>query len=417
MNPELRRSLHKIGRVLLPFGCGYFLSYLFRTVNAVIGPEVAARLGLGAAEIGLLTSAYFLAFAAFQIPLGVLLDRYGPERVEPALLLVAAAGAIVFSMGQSAASLALGRGLIGLGVSSCLMAAMKANVQWWPAERLPLANGTILAMGGLGALVATAPTQAALQHLDWRGLFLVLAVATVLVAATIAFVVPPTSMRPGPETWRSAFAGAFKVFRDPTFLRLAPVALLNQACFLSYHGLWAAVWLHDVDGLDRTQTSWILLAATATIVFGMFAWAFIADRLAGRGVPVLAVAASGSALFLLAQLALVLRAPLPNAVLWSAFAFFGTCSTLYFSVVPRWFPPAMSGRVLTALNMLIFVAAFLLQGLVGLALARLVEGGVSVASAHAEILALVLGLETLGLLWLLWGLGARVRTMRDLPQP
>ncbi len=85
--PTFRATL---ARVLLPFALGYFLSFLFRTVNAVIGPEVAADLGLGPAEIGLLTSAYFLTFAAFQIPLGVLLDRYGPRRVEAALLLVAA---------------------------------------------------------------------------------------------------------------------------------------------------------------------------------------------------------------------------------------------------------------------------------------------------------------------------------------
>ena len=64
-----------VGRVLLPFGLGYFLSFLFRTVNAVVGPEMASTLGLSSADIGLLTSVYFLTFAAFQIPLGVLLDR------------------------------------------------------------------------------------------------------------------------------------------------------------------------------------------------------------------------------------------------------------------------------------------------------------------------------------------------------
>ena len=70
-----------------------------------------------------------MTFAAFQIPLGVLLDRYGPRRVEATRLLVAAGGVLVFSFGQNVSVLALGRGLIGLGVSSCLMAAMRANAQ------------------------------------------------------------------------------------------------------------------------------------------------------------------------------------------------------------------------------------------------------------------------------------------------
>ena len=72
--------------VLAPFALGYFLSYLFRAVNAVVGPNLAADLGLSAAELGLLTSAYLLAFALFQLPLGILLDRFGPRRVQAALL-------------------------------------------------------------------------------------------------------------------------------------------------------------------------------------------------------------------------------------------------------------------------------------------------------------------------------------------
>ena len=72
--------------VLAPFALGYFLSNLFRAVNAVVAPNLAADLGLGAAELGLLTSAYLFAFALFQLPLGVLLDRFGPRRVQAALL-------------------------------------------------------------------------------------------------------------------------------------------------------------------------------------------------------------------------------------------------------------------------------------------------------------------------------------------
>ncbi len=87
-------------RVFIPFALGYFLSYLFRTVNAVIAPDLVRDIGVDPASLGLLTSAYFLAFAAFQLPLGVLLDRYGARRVEAALLLFAAAGAFVFRPGR-----------------------------------------------------------------------------------------------------------------------------------------------------------------------------------------------------------------------------------------------------------------------------------------------------------------------------
>ena len=80
-------------RVFIPFALGYFLSYVFRTVNAVIAPDLVRDIRVDPASLSLLTSAYFLSFAAFQLPLGVLLDRYGPRRVEATLLLFAAAGA------------------------------------------------------------------------------------------------------------------------------------------------------------------------------------------------------------------------------------------------------------------------------------------------------------------------------------
>ena len=138
-------------RVVAPFAFGYFLSYLFRVVNAVIGPELAAELGLTAGDLGLLTAAYLLAFAALQLPLGVLLDRFEPRKVEACLLLVAAAGGLVFSLARTPGGLAAGRALIGLGVSACLMAAFRAFVQWFPREKLALVNGVQLAAGGLGA--------------------------------------------------------------------------------------------------------------------------------------------------------------------------------------------------------------------------------------------------------------------------
>ena len=66
--------------VYLAFAAGYLLSYLYRTVNAIISPELVRDLSLNPSSLGLLTSAYFLAFAAMQLPVGILLDRFGPER-------------------------------------------------------------------------------------------------------------------------------------------------------------------------------------------------------------------------------------------------------------------------------------------------------------------------------------------------
>ena len=61
----------------MPFACGYFLSYLYRAINAVIAPNLVADIGLSATDLGLMTSAYFLIFALTQLPLGLFLDKVG----------------------------------------------------------------------------------------------------------------------------------------------------------------------------------------------------------------------------------------------------------------------------------------------------------------------------------------------------
>ena len=102
-----------IYRVFVPFALGYFLSYLLRVVNAVIAPDLIAELNLTAADLGLMTSANFLAFTIVQLPVGILLDRYGPRRTDAALLLFAGLGCFIFANATTAGGLIAGRALIG----------------------------------------------------------------------------------------------------------------------------------------------------------------------------------------------------------------------------------------------------------------------------------------------------------------
>src|SRR5260221_13103243 len=158
--------------VFCPFAVGYFLSFFFRNVNAVSSKDLAVEFSLTSADLGFLTSMYLLAFAAFQLPLGVLLDRYGPRRVVAALLCSAAAGALVFALARDLATLSIGRAFIGLGVSAGVMGAIKAFSLWVPLSRLATMNGLYLAVGGPGSLPPTPPAEAGGGAPRRGGLFL-----------------------------------------------------------------------------------------------------------------------------------------------------------------------------------------------------------------------------------------------------
>jgi sugar phosphate permease len=135
---HLTHNWRPIAFVFLPFAAGYFLSYLFRSINALISVQLTSDLALGAADLGLLTSVYFLTFAAAQIPIGVLLDRHGPRRIQGVLLLIAAAGAALFGMAEGFVPLVVARAMIGLGVAAALMAGLKAIVLWFPMARVSI---------------------------------------------------------------------------------------------------------------------------------------------------------------------------------------------------------------------------------------------------------------------------------------
>ena len=113
--------MNPAARIFLLFAAGYFLSYLFRTVNAVLAPDLVAAFSLSAADLGLMTALYFMSFAGMQPALGILLDRYGPRRVQAALLLAAALGAALFAAAESRGTLFLARTLIGLGATRSTM--------------------------------------------------------------------------------------------------------------------------------------------------------------------------------------------------------------------------------------------------------------------------------------------------------
>jgi predicted MFS family arabinose efflux permease len=377
-----------------------------RNVNAVIAPDLTASLGLSAASLGLLTSAYFLAFAAFQLPLGVLLDRYGPRRMDSLLLLFASLGAFLFAAGESVTQLVIARAFIGLGVSACLMASFKAFVMWFPSERLPLVNGCIMAMGGFGALLVTAPLETLLGFVEWRTVFIMLSIFAAGAAAAIFLVVPrrPEEHVVAEESMGAQIRGLVGVFRSPLFWRIAPMATASQAAFLSIQGLWAGPWLKDVAGLSRLEVGEHLALIPVSMIVGFLSFGFLSDGLRRFGVRTVTVAATGMLLFMLAQLALIALPVLSPAALWCAFGLFGTSGIVCYAVLSQSFSKTLSGRVITALNVLAFSAAFGAQwglgGLIGIFPAD-VAGAYAVAGYQLAF-AVALGIQLICFLWLVW---------------
>lgn len=362
---QITIASRRTARVFLPFAAGYYLSYLFRTINALIADHLSSDIGLGTADLGLLTSVYFLVFAAAQIPVGMLLDRFGPRRVQSVLLLLAAVGAGLFAVSTGFLTLLIARAMIGLGVAAALTAGLKSIILWFPRERVALLNGYMIMLGSLGAVTATAPVEHLLTWMDWRQLFEILAAATAATAILIYVVVPERVIVPSTV---SIPAGLSSVFGDRRFWRIAPLSATCVGSAWSLQGLWASPWLVDVEGLDRASLVGRLFMMSIVLSGGAWLFGTTVHCIKRRGIGAETVLATVALLFIVAQLVLILRVPLPSILPWSIVAIVGTATVISFAVIADYYPPELAGRANGALNVLHFGWAFLAQYATGLIL-------------------------------------------------
>lgn len=403
-------------KLFLPFAGAYFLSYLYRTANAVIGPVLTDELALGAGSLGLLTSAYFLAFAAAQLPLGMLLDRFGARRVESSLLLIAASGALVFALGHSIADLAIGRGLIGLGVSACLMAAFKAFSLWFPPERQASLTGWIMTSGGLGALAATAPLEAALHLTGWREIFFGLAALTLAVSVWLFFSIPEKGAAGKPEPLLAQWQGVKQVFSSAHFWRFAPLGLTVTGGFMAVQSLWSMSWLMQVNGYTRTIAADHLAGMSVAMLISYVLIGLLATGLARRGIkPVMLLAgALGLSLCMLGLIAT--QASSHTYLLWIAYGTLSSFGTLAYSQAAAGFPVSLSGRANTAFNLMVFIGAFGVQWGLGLLIEFMEKQGQSAANANRSAFLTLLAMQILAYIWFfIAGRSARRAPVRKPP--
>jgi MFS family permease len=351
--------------VFCPFAAGYYLSYFYRYVNAVIAKDLVQDFGLAPSDLGLLTSAYFLSFAAAQLPLGVALDRFGPRRCTAALFCIAGAGALMFGLARDLAMLSAGRALIGLGVSAGLMGSIKAFTLWFPRERLTALSGWMIGVGAVGALSATAPVEALLGPFGWRSLFLGLAALSVAAAALIFLVVPERELPGAGDPWRSQLAAIGRIFARVDFWRLAAPLVICQATYQALQGLWFAPWLADVHGLPRGAAADYLFFSAAAYMSASFALGPFSGMMAKRGISQLRVYQGGMVLCAAAFAALAFGARGLALAFLIAFAATSIAAIIAYTLLTELVPAAQTGRVTTASNLLLFSTSFAFQWGVG----------------------------------------------------
>ncbi len=352
--------------IFAAFAFAYFFSALLRAVTATLAPAFSAELGLGAGDLGLLAGAYFLGFAALQLPLGSALDRNGPKRVLLAFLAVAVLACAAFALARSFAGLLAARTLIGVGVAACLMAPLTCfRHRFAPALQLR-ANSWMLMTGSLGMLASTVPVQALLPTLGWRGLFWALAALLAVSMAVIAWGVPRDERSASAGEGAAVGGGYAEIFRHPMFVRLLPMGFVHYGGLVAVQSLWAGPWLTQVAGHTPAEAARGLFAINLSMLVAFLVWGLVMPRLLRAGWHAQRLITVGVPVSLALLAAVVALGERSAAAAWALWCVSCTVVSVAQPAIGQAFDTARAGRALSAFNLVIFGGVFCVQWGIGL---------------------------------------------------
>ena len=190
------------------------------------------------------------------------------------------------------------------------------------------------------------------------------------------------------------------VYSDPRFLRVAPLSAACIGSSWALQSLWAAAWLTDVEGFDQQSRVHQMFLMAVVLSFGALFVGAMADRLRKYNIRTEILLAGVGCLFAVAELALILRLPLPSLLPWSMVSIAGAATVLSFAAIADYFPKQFAARANGALNLLHFGWAFLIQYGIGLVIGQWAsQDGHYPVAAYQAAFGLCLALQTAALAW------------------
>jgi predicted MFS family arabinose efflux permease len=339
-----------------------------------------------------------------QIPLGIALDRYGARRTESFLLLFALCGASIFAYADSLWGLTLGRLLIGIGVSSCLMASFTAYRRWFSIDQQSQLASGMLVFGTAGALLTTIPIQLALPIIGWRGSFWIMAILVAIAFIGIKVGIPKFDDHPSSKKSEDGdqALGFKEIISHPFFLRMLPIGIVNHGGFLALQTLWLGPWMIEVLGFDSIFTAQILFLFNGVMLLGYALNAWLLPRANSRGFKTLNYVKWLLAIGLVSQLlAIVIDSP-SGWILWIIVAITATGHILGQSTVITAFPSRNAGVAATSYNLLIFIGAFIFQWGIGWGIDLSVSLGIEKINAFKQVFLFFLFIQLASYLWFLF---------------
>jgi MFS family permease len=351
----------------------YVVAVLHRTSLGVAGLDAQDRFGIGAGTLASFAVLQLLVYAGLQVPVGLLLDRFGSLRLVVGGALVMAAGQALMAVADGVTGAVLARVLVGAGDAMTFISVLRLVPQWFPARRVPLITQLTGLVGQIGQLLSAVPLAAVLAGRGWTTAFAGTAAAGVFVAIVALVALrdnPRERISAGPAiSLRQLGADLGGAWRHPGTRLGLWSHFTTQFTGTVFALMWGFPFLIAGEGLPRSTASALLTVFVLTgMAAGPVVGVLVQRHPLRRSWLVLGVICANAVGWGLV-LAWPGRAPLPVLVLLVlALGLGGPGSMIGFDLARTFNPPQRLGTATGIVNVGGFVASLVTILLVGLIL-------------------------------------------------
>lgn len=302
MNDEMTKSLRYRWLIFSLLAFSYILVYFHRLCPAVLAVDIMKDLKSTGALTGLLAAAYFYPYALMQLPAGLLSDSWGARKTITLFFIVAFIGSLILGMATSVFLAIIGRTLVGIGVAMLFVPTMKILAEWFHVREFAFMTGILMAMGGLGSLIAASPLVWLSAMIGWRNSFTVVGIFTLAIAVLIGIFVrnrPADFGWPAPSSAKieesdiGLWDGAKKVLSNLYFWPLAVWFFFNCGIFFSFGGLWGGPYMQHIHHMTKAESGNVLSMIAVGMVIGSPLLSFLSDRVFKGRKPIMILSAVG----------------------------------------------------------------------------------------------------------------------------
>ncbi|MGA5816994.1 MFS transporter [Kitasatospora sp. NPDC094028] len=282
----------------------YVLAIVHRTSLGVAGLDAAARFGIGASALSTFSILQVLVYAAMQIPVGLLVDRYGPRKVLLLGVLLLSTGQLAFAFSSSFGPALASRAVLGCGDAMTFISVLRIAARWFPAAKNPFVAQLTGMVGMGGNLITTVVLAQALHGEGWTPTFTAIALLGVAVFALVALF-----LREAPAGEREAERAAGPVVERPRIGRQVRACWREPGTRLglwihfttqfpgnTFALLWGMPYLVQAQGLSRAGAGGLLTLLVLANMTSGFVFGRVLSRTARARMPIVFTVIGATAL-------------------------------------------------------------------------------------------------------------------------